>query len=106
TILINKKLLTKHDDIRLELCDFISNNINSMSILEVDNINEGRHNFLSIERVNMLILLRNLGDEYLPKKVSLEKIITPDTKMNYFSIVSFLFIIKDNYKSNIKFRFS
>ncbi|MBQ0358210.1 hypothetical protein J7T07_03145 [Proteus mirabilis] len=46
----------------------------------------------------MLILLRNLGDEYLPKKVSLEKIITPDTKMNYFSIVSFLFIIKDNYK--------
>ncbi|MBQ0358211.1 RNA-directed DNA polymerase [Proteus mirabilis] len=51
TILINKKLLTKHDDIRLELCDFISNNINSMSILEVDNINEGRHNFLSIERV-------------------------------------------------------
>lgn len=98
TILINKKLLTKHDDIRLELCDFISNNINSMSILEVDNINEGRHNFLSIERVNMLILLRNLGDEYLPKKVSLEKIITPDTKMNYFSIVSFLFIIKNNYK--------
>lgn len=103
TILINKTLLNKHDDIRLELCDFISNNINSMSIFELDNLNEERNNFLSIERINMLILLSNLGDEYLPKTVNLESIITPTTKMNYFSIVSFLYIIKNNVRyKNIK----
>lgn len=103
TILINKTLINKHDDIRLQLCDFISNNINSMSIFELDTSNEERNNFLSIERINMLILLSNLGDEYLPKTVSLESIITPKTKMNYFSIVSFLYIIKNNVRyENIK----
>ncbi|HEM8338302.1 TPA: RNA-directed DNA polymerase [Providencia rettgeri] len=100
TILINKLLLKKHNDINLELCDFISSNINSMSIFEIDNMNEDRHNFLSIERVNMLILLSSLGHEYLPQNNSLEKIISSNSKMNYFSIVSFLYIIKDNVRYN------
>lgn len=102
-ILINNLLLKKHSNISLRICDFISNNINSMSILEASELNDERSDFLSIERINMLILLSNLGDEYLPKKKYFDAIFKKDIKLNYFSIVSFLFIIKNNpMYSNVK----
>ncbi|HHR6391373.1 TPA: antiviral reverse transcriptase Drt3b [Providencia alcalifaciens] len=96
TILINDLLINHHDDIRIIIADFISNNINSMSLLEFDDENENRDGYLSIERVNMLILLSYLGDKYLPKKRYLMSIVNNKKNLDYFSIVSFLFVIKNN----------
>lgn len=57
---------------------------------------EGVDGFVNLEYLNIIIAMRELGEDYLLPSQVLDELLTKDRCHSYFTIISYLFYIRDN----------